>query len=364
MTATGPSEPLAESLLAENGVDVELLSTALDGPVERLETSMVGTGQVGENVRCRLTWAEPDDGSGTRPASVIVKLASSNEKSREAAAVTRTYIREVGFYRDLAAEVAIRVPKPYHATEERDANRFVLIMEDMAPARVGNQLTGCSVEEAVAALASAADLHGSTWDRADLESFDWIDPITEERMAERAALFTALYEGFESMYHDVLTEEEHTFGRALNDRFERYVGAAGAPRCLIHGDFRLDNLLLGDGESAPPVTTVDWQTAGRGRPMSDVAYFLSGSLDAETLRDREEELLNGYFDRLGSHGVAADTEALTAEYRLAAPAGFIMAVVASQIVGRTDRGDEMFMVMARGSARLAADVGTLDLLDG
>lgn len=358
MAATDAQDELADALLRDNGLDTDRLSAVLGGSIERIDASLVGTGQVGENVRCRLTWSEAEAG----PASVIVKLASSNEKSRAAAAATRTYIREVGFYRDLAADVAIRVPKPYHVTEDRDANRFVLIMEDMAPARVGDQLAGCTVDQAVEALASAADLHGSTWDRADLESFDWIDPVDEQRTAERAALFTGLYDGFEAMYQDRLTDEERAFGRGLNERFGRYLHHGGDDRCLIHGDFRLDNLLLGDGETAPPVTTVDWQTASRGRPMADVAYFLSGSLDPATLRSGENDLLAGYFDRLATHGVTVDRDTLTTDYRLAAPAGFIMAVIASQIVGRTERGDDMFMVMARGSARLATDVGTLDLL--
>jgi len=40
-----------------------------------------------------------------------------------------------------------------------------------------------------------------------------------------------------------------------------------------------------------------------------------------------------------------------------------MAVIASMIVGQTDRGDDMFMAMANRSAQMAIDLASLDLLD-
>ncbi len=40
-----------------------------------------------------------------------------------------------------------------------------------------------------------------------------------------------------------------------------------------------------------------------------------------------------------------------------------MAVIASQIVGRTERGDEMFCVMAERHSAQMDDLGTVDLLN-
>ena len=50
------------------------------------------------------------------------------------------------------------------------------------------------------------------------------------------------------------------------------------------------------------------------------------------------------------------------EYRRFAFAGFIMAVLASMLVGQTDRGDEMFMAMAERSAAQIVDLDALDLI--
>lgn len=346
------SEPLA-ALLTEA---VGLGSAAVSG----IKPTVIGTGQVGENIRCQLSWS---DSLTSLPASVVIKLASSDETSRAAAEATRTYIREVGFYRDVASSVAIRIPDAYHVTENRDQNRFVLIMEDITPAAVGDQLQGCGLTEATMAVQAAADLHGSTWGRVDeLAALDWIDVPNADRLVERTALFDMLFPGFLDRYQDRLTEDEVSFGQWLSSNFQTWQEARLEPQCLVHGDFRLDNMLFGTGQTAPPITTVDWQTPALGYAMSDVAYFLSGSLDPDERQANERSLLEVYRSRLDAHGVTLDEESVWADYRIAAPAGYLMAVIASQLVGQTERGDDMFMVMAKGSSAQAINIGTADLL--
>ena len=357
---------LAAALLAENGIDATWLTAVLneagfDGRLLGLEPEVVGTGQVGENVRCHLAW-DGDPGHDERPPSVVIKLASSNETSRAAAEATRTYIREVGFYRDLAPDVAIRVPRAYHVSEDRGANRFVLVMEDVRPAEAGDQLAGCSPERAALAIEAAAALHGSTWGRTDLARLDWVDESTPTRRRERAELIRVLFPRFVETYRDRLGEDDLDVGRALIDRYAEWQETRVEPQCVVHGDYRLDNLLFGMGPPAPDLVTVDWQTVGLGPALSDVAYFLSGSLERQELRRREPELLDRYRRGLAGHGVELSAAEIERNYRLSAPGGFLMAVVASQLVGRTERGDAMFVVMAEGSASAMRDLDTLALL--
>ena len=47
-----------------------------------------------------------------------------------------------------------------------------------------------------------------------------------------------------------------------------------------------------------------------------------------------------------------------------AHASLIMAIAASMLVGRTERGDRMFMAMADRSAQLARDVDAFGALTG
>jgi hypothetical protein len=51
---------------------------------------------------------------------------------------------------------------------------------------------------------------------------------------------------------------------------------AELPRTLIHGDFYPSNILLGEGEEAPTVHPVDWELAGHGPGLLDLAALISG----------------------------------------------------------------------------------------
>lgn len=355
-----------DDLLSANGIDAERLGRLLqiDGaaaPTDRvvsIDAAIIGTGQVGENIRCRLTWESGSSSSSDaeRPDSVVVKVPSSSEVSRAAAAATGSYVREVGFYRDIRPLVTIRTPHPHHVSEDRDRNQFLLVMEDIAPAAAGDQLAGCSAEDAASAVEAIAGLHGPTWGRVDLAELDWITEPGPQRVADLTALFGAVYPGFVDRFTGALTADELDAGAFIHERFESIIGTRPLGLCLTHGDFRLDNVLFATGAGAPPITTVDWQTVALGSGPTDVAYFLSAAVDPETRRRIEHDVVARYHERLGAHGVGVGADEVWEAYRLGSAAGYIMAVIASQIVTQTERGDAMFVAMARGSAHQLLDV--------
>jgi hypothetical protein len=71
-----------------------------------------------------------------------------------------------------------------------------------------------------------------------------------------------------------------------------------------------------------------------------------------------------YHERLGGAGVELAWDDCWRSYRRGTVAGVIMALAASMLVERTERGDDMFMVMAERHARHALDVDALAALDG
>ena len=82
-------------------------------------------------------------------------------------------------------------------------------------------------------------------------------------------------------------------------------------------------------------------------------------------REHQERLVRRYHDRLVERGVRGYTfEQCWLEYRRHGYASLIMAIAASMLVGRTERGDRMFMAMADRSAELARDVDTFGALTG
>ncbi|MEL6984463.1 MAG: hypothetical protein AAFO29_18700 [Actinomycetota bacterium] len=215
-TADAAKDLLAANDMTEDRLAAILAEAGFEAELAGFDPEIVGTGQVGENVRCHLRWAgaeaeattaagaagqAPGQGSGQEPpATVILKLPSSDPVSRATGGATRSYIREVGFYRDVANQVAIRVPAAHHVWEDQATNRFLLVMEDINPAATGDQLAGGTLDQAGLAVDAAAALHGSSWDRTDLAELDWVDSPDPARAGERAELFAALYPGVVDRY--------------------------------------------------------------------------------------------------------------------------------------------------------------------
>ncbi len=313
----------------------------------------VGTGQMADSVRLRLTYDAPAPGA---PDSVVGKFTPADETSRATALALRTSEVEVRFYQEVAASVRVRTPRCYFAAVDTASAAFALVLEDMAPARQGDQMAGCSVDDADLALAELARLHSPRWGDPALERLEWLDRggIGGDGGGELLAL---LFDGFVERYGAELDDDVIEAGRFLFPRIGSYLRPRPGPRTVQHADYRLDNLLFGTDGSDPTVTVVDWQTVTLGPGPADVSYFLGAGMAPEQRLAHEEGLLREYHARLVSGGVTGYSwdDCLT-EYRRHAYAGYIMAVGASMLVERTARGDEMFLTMAR---RHAAQVQAL-----
>ena len=116
----------------------------------------------------------------------------------------------------------------------------------------------------------------------------------------------------------------------------------------MHGDYRLDNRLY--REDPAECITVDWQTAGVGVGVgvggNDLAYFISTGLDPQLRRGAERELVEAYGQRLRNHVVNRDDAELWDDYRFGLGHGVTVTVLGAVVASRTERGDDMFMVMA------------------
>ncbi len=320
----------------------------------------VGTGQMAQNVRFQLAW-EGDDGRA--PASVIGKFPSDDPTSRGTGSEQGGYRKEVEFYRQIAPTVDLRTPIIHAAEIDADTGDFVLLMEDLCESEQGDQLTGCSVDEAALAMDQAARLHAPRWGDPKLAGFDFLGGDPEVMAVGLDQIYNAVWPGFEKRYAGRLDPEV----MALAERFRKTVGAwshaLDTPHTVTHGDFRLDNLLFGRTPSAPPLVVVDFQTAGRGYGAGDVSYFLGGSLPIGARRAEEERLVRLWWEGLAARGVEGyGWDACWRDYRHRTYGGVVMAVVASQVVVQTSRGDDMFIAMAEGAGRQAIDLEAERLL--
>jgi aminoglycoside/choline kinase family phosphotransferase len=130
---------------------------------------------------------------------------------------------------------------------------------------------------------------------------------------------------------------------------------------LLHGDYRLDNMLF--YPDASRVTVVDWQTLGVGLPARDLAYFTATSLKPELRSAIEKDLVDEYHEALSGYGVTGyDRETCWRDYRLGMPQALLISALGFAFATATDRGDDMVLTMLSRGCQAIRDLGTLDLI--
>ena len=318
----------------------------------------VGTGQVGDSYRVTLNWADGVDA----PRSLVAKCPAANATSRETARNLHLYEIETQFYAQFGATCGARVPQAYAVDYDAAGGDGILLFEDMAPAAQIAQMDGCSAAELELALDEAALLHKSHWNDPRLAEFAWLNySQDEERRAFLSMVLPSMYPEWRARYEGRLSRDILDMGADLVARFDAYITPRPGPSVLTHGDLRLDNMLFTDKDGR--AVLLDWQTASCGNPMGDIAYCIQTSLkDKQERAALEEGLVARYHAALGDCVEGYDQAAAWADYRRAAFAGFIMAVFSAMMVERTERGDEMFAVMAERSGWQALHVDALSLI--
>jgi hypothetical protein len=267
---------------------------------------------------------------------VIAKLPTMAGANRATGELLGAYEREILFYRELASQVPYRTPCVYHAEMDenpgsqygpaiirfvdrlpawlmrlmmvffrfvagRSSRRYVLLMEDLAPARLGDQVAGMSPEDCLPVVGTMARAQAALWRSPLLEDRFWVgrfdighrlgqEMVRGSRSTFEARFASLLGPGDRAVL-DWLDRHSLEMLRAMNEQI---------PKTLTHGDFRLDNLFF-DGAEDPLV--VDWQSVALAPGVLDLAYFLSGSLPPETARADELGLVRSYHAGLVAAGV-------------------------------------------------------------
>ena len=327
--------------------------------VSDFASTPVGDGMLGESVRFDLQFKRS---SADAPASVVGKFPSSNPTSRATGAQLGLYQKEVMFYSELADTVSIRTPRPYFAKFDPESGDFALILEDMGPARGGNQLTGCSLAEAEVAMDEAAALHGPRWGDARLGELGWLN---REAIAPQALIemFGGIFTAFKARYAEVLEPEYMAVCQTVAERVGAYYAGPAQPITLHHADYRLDNMLFDPQAGRWPLVTLDWQTVAPGPGVLDVAYFIGAGLTPDLRRKHEKDLLARWIEKLKFYGVKDyGWDQAWPAYRHYLFQGVLTAIFASVGTVQTARGDAMFMTMARRHAIQALDLDALDVL--
>lgn len=339
-----------------SGLTPAWLSTALDREVAEVSATAVGTGQMGACYRLRLR------GEAGLPATVLVKLPTADAAARSF--LHGSYAIEVAFYRDLLSTLEVRAPAAYFAAISDDPEQrgtFTLLLEDLAPAAQGDQVRGCTPEQAAAAVENVAGLHAPRWSDPSLLEVGGLSRTSREDADTLDAVFRDAVELALDRLGDLVGIDDASLLRAVAP----YAGAWSLGRAdhfgLVHGDYRLDNLMFHpDGR----VWAVDWQTLSLGLPVRDVSFVLSTGLATEDRRHHERSLVAAYHRRLTALGVN-DYSSVQCwdDYRYGMLQGPLIAVLGCAYASApTERGDRMFGAMISRSSEAIRDLGTIELL--
>jgi hypothetical protein len=312
--------------------------------VGKVTAEPVGTGQMGSCYRLRIQY-----GAGEGPHRLIVKLPASDPTSRAAGQLG--YRCETSFYREVADRVHVSVPKCYFAAMNDEGNGFTLVLEDLAPAQQGDQIAGCTVDQARAAAVNVAGLHAPTWNDPSLRELDWLIPDLATSAEIAGPFLVDATKQFMERY--TVTPGTAATLQRFADRFVDWARGRPEPFALLHSDYRLDNLLF----------AVDWQVVTVGSPLRDVAFLIATGLSSEDRRAGERPIVDAYHRRLVELGVDGySAERCWDDYRYGLFQGPLITVLGAFVAQATKRGDEMFTIMAERSATAIGDVDAMSLL--
>lgn len=355
----GPDEVTRQWLTRALRSTSVISSTNIAG--RQLERLGEGQGFVGQIYRFTLEYDTPEDGS---PRSLVVKLSSSDRGLR--LLTFELNQTEVRFYQEIAPQVQLRTPHLYYSAADPDTSKTVLLLEDIAGARAGDNVAGGSTNEARLAVRQIAGFHAHWWESRGLQEITWLPSITGQRLLDqktfrrRWAIFT---DKLGSRIPPSLRQAAKGFGNhagLVKDRILRL------PRTVIHGDYRLDNLFFGHAGTGFPLTVFDWQLTRVGPGPTDVAYFMAWCLEPEHRRRVEAGLLKDYHDSLVENGVRGyGFDQCQRDYRLSMFYPLVLLVTSGALLDFTsDRGGSLIAALIKRVNAAVADHRIGELLPG
>ena len=316
----------------------------------------VGSGQVGDSYRLSLDWNNNEG-----PETIIAKCSAKDLTSRQTAKNMNLYEIEAYWYNQYGNKIPIRCPEAYFVgLDKKDIGNFIMFMEDLSPARQISQMAGCNVNDIRLALDEVVLLHKAHWDDNNLSKIKCLN-YGKDRKKFIKQFLIEIYPDWCSRYKDRIDKSILEMGKSLIDRYDSYIEIKTEPIVLSHGDFRLDNMLFYDNNGR--VAVLDWQTLSAGVPMADIAYCISTSFsDSNDRKIHEESLVSRYLKKLNLDDGVYPYELAWRDYRRCSFIGFLMGVISSMLVERTERGDEMFAVMVERSGKQAIELESLSLI--
>ena len=226
---------------------------------------------------------------------MFIKRPSRSLVARSFVAVPRLSRAEVGFYTELRGQVPIGTPHCHGA--HQIWRGFIVVLEDLVDsgATLRKSTDTLSGDEASSLLASLAAMHRQWWGRT--ESHPWLARNPRRELKLGALLSPSLCRLGLWRVGSAVPEPLHKpISRYARSRRAAQEAMSAGPTTLIHNDCHPGNQYVA-ADGSPGL--IDWQLCREGSWARDVAYLLATSLDPETRRSAERDLLADYLSQLG-----------------------------------------------------------------
>ena len=259
----------------------------------------IGRGYVGLTLRLRPTYDSPREGL---PASIVAKLPTFVEWPADLVPlIDLLYTTEIRWYQELRERCPLSVPGFVWAGMDQPNHRYCLLLEDMGPLRMLDQIGSCSSEDAFLAVRELGRLHAAHWNDPKLLGHEWLPGLAVMTMLSQL-IYMGGWEKFWQHLGPDLPAEFEPVGAAIGPALGTLLAAIESDaRTLVHGDYRLENFMFDDPGK---LVVLDWQLAHSGGGGQDLAYFISQNLTTEARREHEAALIRAYHDTLVAGGAA------------------------------------------------------------
>ena len=324
--------------------------TVSDFKVERLGE---GGGLLGLVTRVHL---DSDGG----PDTLIAKFPTEAEDNRFVATTYDMYGREYRFYTQVAPNVPIRAPVCYHAEFNEENSDFVLLIEELLGYNLGDQVAGCTLNEAHAVVKDLAALHRSTWQPSPEIQINQHDmPYQREGMIGGFGVgWPGVLANFSHVLEAELTSDEIELLATLPEHVNQLLDKVhDGPLVIAHGDVRLDNIFFSDDGNA----LVDFQAVCKAAPEHDLSYFVTQSLPDEVRH--AEDWVAVYHGHLTSEGIEYDLALSRERFRYCTMYFVCYAVIiAGTLDQANERGRKLAETLLAYSLRSVKELNAFELI--
>ena len=341
---TSPEEINAQWLTDKLGYEIESFN---------IEALGEGGGLLGLVTRLHLK-------ASKGPRTLIAKFPTKTEGNRAVATTYDMYAREYRFYTQVAPNVPLRSPACYHAELNEQNSDFVLLLEDLQEFELGDQVKGCSVDQAHQVIQSIASLHRNTWQPdhiTDIKPHDM--PYQRDGMIGGFLVgWPVVITDFADVLEAAITPQQIALLDTMPDQVNRLLDIIhDGPLVIGHGDVRLDNIFFAKDGNA----LVDYQAVSKAAPEHDLAYFVTQSLSDDVRC--AEDWVAVYHQHLTSEGLDYPLDTSRERYRYCALYLVCYAVIiAGTLDQANERGRNLAETLLGNSLRSVVELDALKLL--